>query len=98
MTTSMIEMPDELSIVDVFTRLIFDTEFSLGARDRLIVDILIDVEPSLGNASRRDISEALRAMSVDEMIAVVKAVMQYFDKHKHLLSCQKVPIGLTTRY
>ena len=51
---------EEMSIVDVFTRLIFDAETVLDETETLVVDCLVHIDNSLLGAPRRDISEFLR--------------------------------------
>lgn len=67
---------DEMSIVDVITRLIFDAEAELHAGELLVVESLGKVETALYGRSRREISEYLRSMGVDEMIAAVNSIKQ----------------------
>ena len=73
---------DEMSIVDVLTKLIFDAEVELHGTELLVVELLGQVDTSLAASSRRDVGEYLRAMGVDEMIAVVNRI-------KRLLDCQQ---------
>ena len=77
---------DEMSIVDIFTRLIFDAESPLGVCEQMVVSILVDLVPSLEHASRRDLSEYLRAMSVDEMIQAVNQVKHEMNSHPELIA------------
>lgn len=81
---------DEMSIVDVFTRLIFDAEIVLDKTESLVIECLTDVDSSLVNVSRRDISEFLRSMGVDEMIAVVAKVKQTLDQQQGLVAVSRV--------
>ena len=75
----------EMAIVDIFTQLIFDAESSLDVTAALVVDALGQVEPYVVGASRRDLSEYLRAMPVDEMIEVVGRVKDSLDHPRDLL-------------
>lgn len=65
---------DEMSIVDTITRLIFDAESELQAFDSRVVASLADLDQSLLNLDRRQISEYLRSMGVDEMISAVNRI------------------------
>lgn len=65
---------DEMSIVDTITRLIFDAESELQAFDSRVVASLGDLDRSLVDLDRRQISEYLRAMGVDEMISAVNRI------------------------
>ncbi|ARN74189.1 hypothetical protein [Oceanicoccus sagamiensis] len=80
---------DEMSIVDVFTKLIFDADSMLDETESLIVEILGQIEPSLFEASRRDISEFLRAMGVDEMIATVGQVKRGLDQQQAVIASNR---------
>jgi hypothetical protein len=84
-------MIDEMSIVDVFTKLIFDADSFLNDTEILILESLCDVECSLLNASRRDLSEYLRSMGVDEMISIVGMVKNVLDQQRSLLTVNKRP-------
>ncbi|WP_101758352.1 hypothetical protein [Oceanicoccus sp. KOV_DT_Chl] len=81
---------DEMSVVDVFTRLIFDAEAVLDDTEMLVIECLADVDNSLLNAPRRDISEFLRAMGVDEMITVVAKVKRMLDHQQGLIAASMV--------
>lgn len=76
---------DEMSIVDVFTKLIFDAQSSLNDNEELVLSLLTHYDETLLNASRRDVSEYLRAMGVDEMIRVVSTVKRVYEKQGELL-------------
>ncbi len=77
---------DEMSIVDIFTQLIFDAESELDDREELILDLLADHDEVLLNASRRDFSEYLRAMGVDEMIKVVAILKSQYERQREYLA------------
>ncbi len=79
-------MINEMLIVDVFTRLIFDAEVILGDTGLIVVELLEQVEGSLAGQPRREVSEYLRALGVDEMIAVVKQVKAASDRRQGLLA------------
>ena len=81
---------DEMSIVDVFTRLIFDAETVLDETETLVVECLVDIDSSLLDVSRRDISEFLRSMGVDEMITVVAKVKRILDHQQGLVATAKL--------
>ncbi|WP_019528382.1 hypothetical protein [Dasania marina] len=78
----------EMAIVDMFTRLIFDADTELDESGQLLLDIVQHREPSLEHASRRDISEYLRAMDVHEMIVVVAQVKETFEQQRLILLAQ----------
>jgi hypothetical protein len=75
----------EMAIVDLFTRLIFDAESSLDTGEKILIELLCHHEPMLQCASRRDISEYLRAMPIDEMINVVALLKHQLENHPSLL-------------
>ena len=77
---------DEMSIVDVFTRLIFDADSVLGETESLVVEALGQIEPSLYEVPRRDISEFLRAMGVDEMISAVGQIKRSLDQRQSVIA------------
>lgn len=70
-------MPDEMSIVNVFTRLIFDAEADLMAFEQRILESLGALDRSLVGSSRREISQYLQSMGVDEMISAVNHVRNH---------------------
>lgn len=80
---------DEMSIVDVFTKLIFDADSVLYETESQVVEILGQVEASLYEASRREISEFLRAMGVDEMISTVGQVKRSFDQQQGVIAANR---------
>ena len=82
------ELVEEMSIVDVFTKLIFDADAALDSSESLILDFLGQVDPGLMGAARRDTSEFLRAMSVDEMISLVAKVKRSMDKQQRLIAAR----------
>ncbi len=59
---------DEMSIVDIFTKLIFDSQSALDDSEVQVLELLAHYDETLLKASRRDLSEYLRAMGVDEII------------------------------
>lgn len=67
---------DEISIVNVFTRLIFDAEAELQGAELNILRMLGEMDGTLMGSNRREISEYLQAMGVDEMISAVDHVRQ----------------------
>lgn len=81
---------DEMAIVDVLTRLIFDADAELQGSERLLLELLEQVDESLLGAPRRDISEYLRSMGVDEMILLVNRLKQMIDHRHHLIASQSV--------
>ena len=79
---------DEMSIVDIFTRLIFDAESSLEGDEAWVVEILCQIEPGLSTANRRDLSEYLRAMGVEEMIQTVGRLKQFMEQQMGVVANQ----------
>lgn len=73
---------DEMSIVDIFTKLIFDVESELATSEKTIVDLLLGFDHLSVNASRRDVAEYLQSMPIDEMIALVQKIKACLD-HGH---------------
>lgn len=84
---------DEMSIVDVFTKLIFDADSVLYEAESQVVEILGQIESSLYEASRRDISEFLRAMGVDEMISIVGQVKRSLDQQQGVIVANRSGSG-----
>lgn len=80
---------DEMSIVDIFTKLIFDAQSHLDESEELIYQLLVHHEESLLKASRRDVSEYLRSMGVDEMIKTVAVLQAEYEKQKGLVVASK---------
>lgn len=77
---------DEMAIVDVLTRLIFDADAELQDAELLVLELLEQIDDSLLGAARRDISEYLRAMGVDEMIQVVNRIKKLMDHRQRLIA------------
>lgn len=77
---------DEMSIVDIFTKLIFDAESKLTENEAWVVELLSQVEPGLCSVSRRDLSEYLRAMEVQEMINVVARLKAFMEKQQGVIA------------
>lgn len=73
---------NEMSIVDVFTKLIFDAEAVLNDTEAQIVDCLELVEGPQIHSPRREIGEFLRSMGVDEMISLVAKVKSKMDQQR----------------
>ncbi len=82
---------DEMSIVDIFTKLIFDADSPLDTAEQSVIELLGLVDPSVLDVSRRDVSEYLRSMGVDEMIAAVGKVKGQMDQHS--LVARKAPLS-----
>ena len=89
---------EEMSIVDVFTRLIFDAETKLDETEAQVIECLMDIDSSLLNAPRRDISEFLRSMGVDEMITVVAKVKRILDHQQGFIAASKRGHGSALRH
>lgn len=77
---------DEMSIVDIFTKLIFDAQSALDDSEVQVLALLTHYDETLLKASRRDVSEYLRAMGVDEMIRVVSKLKSDYEKQSELLA------------
>jgi hypothetical protein len=77
---------DEMSIVDIFTKLIFDAQSALDDSEVQVLELLTHYDETLLKASRRDLSEYLRAMGVDEMIKVVSVLKSEYEKQGGLLA------------
>ena len=84
---------DEMSIVDVMTKLIFDSDSELDSTELLVVELLGQVDHSLATESRRDVSEYLRAMGVDEMILVVGKIKKQLEQQQGLIAATISPNG-----
>lgn len=80
---------DEMSIVDVLTKLIFDADSELQESELMVIELLTQVVESLAGESRRDISEYLRAMGVDEMITVVNHIKRLIDQQQGLIAAAR---------
>lgn len=76
----------EMAIVDVFTRLIFDADTRLNKSERMVIDLLCLHESSLAGASRRDISEFIRTMTIEEMIEMVNQLKTQLDQQLGLIA------------
>lgn len=70
---------DEMSIVDIFTKLIFDADAKLDEGEAAVLRLLLKIEPALGGQPRMLISEYLCSMGVDEMIDMVGHIKQLLD-------------------
>ncbi|MFT5692951.1 MAG: hypothetical protein ACI92E_002287 [Oceanicoccus sp.] len=77
---------DEISIVDVLTKLIFDAESDLDETEFLVIRLLGQLDSSVVNASRRDVSEYIRSMGVDEMILVVERIKGLIEQQQELIA------------
>lgn len=77
---------DEISIVDVLTKLIFDAESDLNETESLVIRLLGQLDSSVVNASRRDISEYIRSMGVAEMILVVERTKSLIEQQRELIA------------
>ena len=82
-------MIDEMSIVDVLTKLIFNADARLEGDELLVIDLLAQVDTSLKHASRRYVSEYLRSMGVDEMIKAVNRIKQIMECQQELVIAAK---------
>ena len=77
---------EEMSIVDIFTKLIFDADTKLAEAEVYVVDLLRQIDQDLLEGSQRDISEHLRAMGVDEMITLVAQIKKKMDQQQNLVA------------
>jgi len=84
---------DEISIVDVLTKLIFDAESELDETELLVVSLLGQIDASMVNVSRRDVSEYIRSMGVDEMIRVVEQIKSLIEQQQELIAAGKLTSG-----
>lgn len=82
---------DEMSIVDVLTKLIFDAESELRADETLVLESLGEYDRSLAGRSRLELSEYLRSMGVDEMIAAVNSIKQLVSQKSVSVACSLNP-------
>lgn len=83
--TSGIDL-SEISIVDVFTMLIFDIDSELTETQQMVVTLLGQYEPAVANANRIQLSDYLRTLDVSEMIDVVMAVKHLLKQQQQMLS------------
>ena len=72
--------PDEIELVDILTKLIFDVDGRLSNTEKKIISLLGQLDSELENASRKELSEYLCGMGVDEMIQLVKQLKNSFCK------------------
>lgn len=79
---------DEMAIVDIFTKLIFDAEAEMDHWETVMVGLLCEYEPSLDQASAREVSEYLRSMAVSEMIVVVGHIKKQCEQRNLLVGGQ----------
>ncbi|MEE8058364.1 MAG: hypothetical protein V3T17_11085 [Pseudomonadales bacterium] len=80
---------DEMSIVDIFTRLIFDADSDLGDTEILVIEELAQIDHSLVQASRRDVSDYLSSMGVNEMIKLVAQIKRHIDCQQDLIAANQ---------
>lgn len=71
---------NEMIIVNTFTKLIFDAETELDEMGLTLVELLCQSELPPACCSRREVSEYLRSMEVEEMISVVARLKKQFDQ------------------
>lgn len=86
---------DEISIVDVLTKLIFDAESDLDEAESRVIKLLGQLDSSVLNASRRDVSEYVRSMGVDEMILVVERIKRLIEQQQELIAADVLISGRT---
>ena len=89
---------DEISIVDVLTKLIFDAESDLDETEFLVIRLLGQLDSSVVNASRRDVSEYIRSMGVDEMILVVERIKSLMEQQQELIAAGTFVSGRTLHH
>jgi len=69
----------ELTIVDTFTRLIFNEEAGLQPRDRLIIRAFREVDANVFRDTPAQMGEYLRSLGVREMIYLVSRIREQLD-------------------
>lgn len=84
---------DEMTIVDMLTKFIFDSESVLNEVEQVVIDLVVETDPSLTNTSRRDVGEFLRAMDVNEMIRLVTQIKVHLDYESDTIIKDKEPYG-----
>lgn len=82
----------EMSIVDVITQLIFDTDFEFDDSQQLILAALRQIDQGLYGVHRRNLSEYLRAMPVDEMIKLVTQIKQQLDRQQRFIATEQADL------
>ena len=85
---------DEMCIVDVFTKLIFDSSSELDASENHIIELLCQAEASMEGASRRDVSDYLRSVGVDDMIKLVLKVKRQEGRNMNLVDSPRDANGI----
>jgi hypothetical protein len=73
----------EMSIVDIFTKLIFGDD-GYSERESLIIDAFRSVHPDVMRDSYQEMGEYLRNLGVREMIQLVSRVRQYISDSDEL--------------
>ena len=68
------DRPNEMSIVDTFTKLIFGEESGYDEHELRIIEVLRVVDKNVSIDSHTEMGDYLRAMGVQEMIELVSAV------------------------
>lgn len=76
-TIALGDTPNEMAIVDTFTRLIFADEGTYSAKELEVVAALRCVEPELAADDMLAMGEYLRALGVAEMMRLVSRVQPY---------------------
>ena len=84
---------DEMTIVDMLTKFIFDSESVLNEVEQVVIDLVVETDPSLTNTSRRHVGEFLRAMDVNEMIRLVTQIKVHLDYESDTIIKDKEPYG-----
>ena len=75
----------EMAIVDIFTRLILDTETPLNSSEQLVISLLEQFDHATADFSRQDLSDYLRLLAVDEMITLVGELKAILEQRQGLL-------------
>ena len=68
----------EMAVVDTFTKLIFDQSSEYSSEERSIIEALRLVDDNLLPDTPREMGAYLRALGVEEMIALVSHVVERF--------------------
>jgi hypothetical protein len=70
------DVPGEMVIVDTFTKLIFAEDAEYSDLELLIIEALRNADHNVSPGNYRDMGVYLRALGVDEMIALVTRVQE----------------------
>ena len=76
------DVASEMVIVNRLTQLIFNASARMDETDHQLVQLLAHIEPSLMDASNKDLTDYLLALNISEMISIVAEVKALFDQHR----------------